>query len=211
MKNNLFPIAKEGWKSIGISIVSLIFFYIFDLELLTFFAFIAVVLFIFIYRNPEREASPFESDSVVSPVDGIVLSMEEITSSEYAYKITINSNYLNVSVLRAPLNSFVQSLVSVKGARLSETNNLMKKINSKTEIIFEDYKKNKLKVIHTLKRSLNEVQIAIKKDEKINQGIRYGVAVNGITTLYLPRNFRLNITVGNELKASQTLIGYFSE
>jgi len=34
--------------------------------------------------------------------------------------------------------------------------------------------------------------------------------MSGISELYLPKNFRLNISQGDEVKASQTLLGYFS-
>jgi phosphatidylserine decarboxylase len=210
MKSNLFVVAKEGWKFIGYAVVAVFIFSILDLGLLEFFSFMAIVFFIFVFRNPEREAPPFQSDSVVSPVDGVVLSMEELTNSEYAYKITIDSNYLNVSLLRAPLSASIKSLNIKKGARLQKNSELLKKINSQTEIVFEDYQANKLKVKHILKRSFDETRLDLIENQELRQGERYGVMLNGMTVIYLPQNFRLNITVGNELKASQSLIGYFS-
>ena len=210
MKSNLFPVAKEGWKFIGYAVLAGFIFSMLDLGVFEFFSFVAVVFFIFVFRNPEREAPPFQSDSVVSPVDGVVLSMEELRDPEYAYKITIDSNYLNVSLLRAPLGASVKSLNIKKGARLQKSSELLKKLNSQTEIVFEDYQANKLKVEHILKRSFDEIRLDIIENQEIRQGVRYGIMVNGMTVIYLPQNFRLNITVGNELKASESLIGYFS-
>jgi len=33
--------------------------------------------------------------------------------------------------------------------------------------------------------------------------------VNGITNIYLPKIFRINLGVGSQVIASQTLVGYF--
>jgi len=53
------------------------------------------------------------------------------------------------------------------------------------------------------------IEVESLKPHSLYQGARYGVMVNGITTLYLPENFRLNISTNDELTASETLIGYF--
>lgn len=210
MKSNLFPIAKEGWKFIGFSALAVIIFSILDLDFLKLLSFLAIFFFAFVFRNPEREAPSFQDNSVVSPVDGVILSIEEIFNSEYAYKVEIDSNYLNVAVLRAPLSSSIKSVNVQRGSRLSKIDKLMRKINEKSEIVFEDKEAHKIKVVHTLGVSFDELQIAAQEAKKISQGSRYGVMVNGITAIYLPQNFRLNVTLGNEVKASETLIGYFS-
>ena len=61
-----------------------------------------------------------------------------------------------------------------------------------------------------LKQSFDEIRIAAKESQSLLQGSRYGVMISGVTTIYLPQNFRLNINIGSELKASESLIGYFS-
>jgi len=210
MKNNLFPIAKEGWKFIGFSIFALVLFNILDLDFLGLLSFLAMLFFIFVFRNPEREAPSFQSNSVVSPVDGEIVSIEEIMDLDYAYKVEIDSSYFNVSVLRTPLSSSVKSLNIQRGSRLSKNNKLMQQINEKAEIIFEDNEGNRLKLVHVLKRSFDSININATESKYFLQGSRYGLMLDGITTIYLPQNFRLNITIGNEVKASETLIGYFS-
>jgi phosphatidylserine decarboxylase len=210
MKNNLFPIAKEGWKFIGFSVLAVIIFSIIGFEFLQFLSFLAIIFFAFVFRNPERQTPEFEQNSVVSPVDGVILSIEEITNSEYAYKVEIESSYLNVSILRIPLSSSVKTFNIQRGSRLSRFDKLAQKINEKAEIVFEDKQSNMVKVEHVLKRSFNDIQVGVIEAQNSLQGARYGVMINGITTLYLPQNFRLNVSVGNELKASETLIGYFS-
>lgn len=210
MINNILPIAKEGWGHILFSVLAFAIFSILDLDFLGFFSFLAILIFLFVYRNPERITPIFEDNSVVSPVDGVVLSIEEIDDSEYLYKVVVNSDYLHVSVLRVPITSSLKSFKLLIGARLSRYNELSKKLNENSELIFEDKNSNKVKITHVLKLSFDSIKISATESQKCQQGARYGVMPNGLTTIYLPQNFRLNIKVGNEIIGSQTLIGYFS-
>ncbi len=211
MRNNLFPVAKEGWKFIGYTALAFVIFSILDIDLLQIVSFFLILFFITIYRNPERETPMFQDNSVVSPVDGIVVAIEELDDKKYAYKIQIDSNYLNVAILRAPLTSSIEKIDVRKGARLSKSNALFEKLNEYCEIVFKDKNSNTVKVVHRLKQSFDNINIIASSSQNILQGSRYGVMVDGVTTVFLPQNFRLNVNIGNELTASHTLIGYFSK
>ena len=209
MKSNLLPIAKEGFIYIIYAILAYIVFSLLDFEFFELFSFLAIFFLLFIYRNPERELSLFEQNSVVSPVDGVVLSIKEI-EGEYAYKVEIDSSYLNVSILRVPMASSLKKIYIKKGARLSRHNFLASKINENAELIYEDKNSNKLKISHMLKQSFAGIDLSVKESQNLSQGSRYGVMLSGVTTIYLPQNFRVNVSVGSEVKASESLIGYFS-
>ncbi len=210
MKSNLFPISNSGFKYIASAFLAFIIFLIFDIEFLAFFFFVLVLALGFIFRNPEREVPLIEKNSLLSPVDGKVISIENIQNSEYAYKLEIDSNYLNVGVLRAPFDSTLQSVIIRRGARLPKSSTLFKDINENAELIFVDVNSNRVKVVHQLKRSFDDITIDVKNAQNIKQASRYGVMINGTTTIYLPKNFRLNVSIGYEVEGSQTLIGYFS-
>ena len=210
MKSNLLPISSAGFKYVASAFLAFIIFSIFDIEFLALISFILTVAFGFMFRNPEREVPSFEKNSLVSPVDGSVISIEDIQDSEYAYKLEIDSTYLNVGVLRTPLDSTLQSVTIRKGARLATTSILSEDINENAELIFVDENSNSVKVVHKLKRSFDDITVDVKNSQNVKQASRYGVMINGTTTLYLPKNFRLNVTLGSELEGSQTLIGYFS-
>ncbi|QOY55141.1 phosphatidylserine decarboxylase [Candidatus Sulfurimonas marisnigri] len=210
MRNNLLPIAKEGLNYIIWAILSFAFFAILDLDFLQFFTFLVTLFFLFVFRNPERENIIFQENSVVSPVDGVVVSIEELKDNKYTYKVEIDSNYFNVSLLRSPLTSLLSYIEIYRGTRLSPLSTLSKNINEKVVLIFRDKNENSIKVVHRLKQSFMNIKIDAIKNQNLLKGSRYGVMINGITTLYLPQNFRLNVSVGNELTASQALIGYFT-
>ena len=210
MKSNLFPISNSGFKYIASAFLAFIIFLIFDIEFLAFFFFVLVLALGFIFRNPEREVPLIEKNSLLSPVDGKVISIENIQNSEYAYKLEIDANYLDIGVLRAPFDSTLQSVIIRRGARLPKSSTLFKDINENAELIFVDVNSNCVKVVHQLKRSFDDITIDVKNAQNIKQASRYGVMINGTTTIYLPKNFRLNVSIGYEVEGSQTLIGYFS-
>ena len=210
MKSNLFPIVKQGWNYIAYSFGAFIVLNIFNLEFFAFFAFALMLFFIFVFRNPERELPRFGMNSVVCPVDGKVLAIDEIKDSEFAYKITLESSYLDVGVLRVPIDGKVILLQKQSGTRLSFTKQLSTKLNENISLIIEDENANKVKISHILKQSFCEIKIDTIKSQDLFQSSRYGMMIDGITVIYLPQNFRLNISIGNELKGSESLLGYFS-
>lgn len=212
MKNNLLPIAKEGWSYLAGALLLMLVFMLLHLEFLQFFAFLATLFFIFVFRNPERQSMLYQEDSAVSPVDGMVISIEELDNEEnYAYKIEIDSSYLNVSLLRVPFTSMIEHVELHRGARLSHMTTLSKSLNENAKLIFSDKNSgNKVKITHTLKQSFKGIDLDVVNLQNLQQGSRYGLMINGITTLYLPHNFRLNISLGAELIASESLLGYFT-
>ena len=210
MRSNLLPIAKEGWNYILLSLVAFIVFMVLDFDYLQFLSFLALLFFAFVFRNPEREHMLYQENSVVSPVDGKVVSIEEIDSDDYAYRVDIETTFLDVSLLRAPMNSSLHDIKIQRGARLSPTSAISKEINENAQLVFKDTRSsNTLKVVHTLKQSFKGIDIEMSKNQNMLQGSRYGLMINGLTSIYLPQNFRLNVSSKSELRASETLLGYF--
>lgn len=210
MKNNLFIISKQGYKYIGYALLGAFVFAVLDLELFSFVSLAAALFFMYSFRNPERAVSFLDEKAVVSPVDGIVKSIDELQDERYAYKIVIESNYMDVGVLRVPLSGNIENIQLIRGARTSKKSKLFYDLNETAEIIFTDAHKNQIKVIHRLKQSFAPINIDISKNDIVHKGTRYGYVINGISELYLPKNFRLDIKPTNEMRASQSLIGYFS-
>lgn len=210
MRANILPVAQEGWKYIACAFSFFIFFTIFDFDFLSFFSAILVLVLIYSFRNPERQLPMFEKLSVVAPSDGVVKSIVELEDTKYAYRVDIESSSLDVGVLRIPLNARVESITKFNGTRVSKNSKLFNDTNENVELVFVDENENRLKVTHTLKQSFSPLFIDIYKSQKIYQTARYGLMLNGVTSIYLPHNFRVNVNVGNELKASESLIGYFS-
>ena len=211
MRSNLFPVAKEGMNYILSSAGLLLLSIILDLDIFTFLLSVSTLLFVYIFRNPEREVMNFEKGSLLSPVDGKLLSVEELADNDtYTLKVEIQSNYQDISLLRVPLNAQVSSIQHCNGTRVSNQSDLFSSLNEYVEIVFCDIDNNSLKVSHRLTQSFKSLDINLLVDQDVLQTSRYGVMVSGITTLYLPKNFRLSTRTGESLSAGESLMGYFS-
>lgn len=209
MKSNIFPISQIGLKYMAYSFAIFTFFVIFDFDFFALLAFAFVILFAYIYRNPERELSIFEKNSCLSPVDGEIISIDEIEDKEYMYKIIVDNTYLDIALLRVPFDSKLESVSMHHGARLSFNSKIASDLNENVELLFSNSNNIKVKIKHISKQSITGFDINAKESHLIHQTQRYGTMPNGITEIYIPRNFRLNINVGNKIIASQTLLGYF--
>ena len=152
----------------------------------------------------------FQPNSVVAPTDGVVTTIQQLEDSEYAYKIDIESSYFNIGVLRFPMDTKVETVTVVKGSRVAKNSKLFPLLNEYAELVFVDNAENRVKVIHRLKQSFAPIDIDLVKNQELMQRTRYGTMVNGVTSIYLKSNFRVNVSVGQETSASETLIGYFS-
>ena len=210
MSKNLLPISKNGLPKIAYAILFLLLTLILDLELLSFLALVVTAVLVYIYRNPEREQAVFEANSVVSPVDGRVLSIESLEESAFGYKLVIESRWSDVGVLRTPITSTIKKVQHRYGTKLSAKETLSSKLNEQSSVTFEDDSSNVLMVEHLSKQNFDDILLDVHSAQKLSQSVRYGFIANGITTLYLPSNFRVNLSVGSEVIASQTLVGYFS-
>jgi phosphatidylserine decarboxylase len=210
MRNNLFIIAKSGWKYIGYALGAFLLFSVLDLEFLAFLAFIATAFFLYTFRNPERQMPFYQQNSLVAPTDGVVTAIEELQNSEYAYKIDIESSYFDVGVLRVPMSAKVAFVEIFRGSRVAKNSKLFTLLNEYAEIVFVDDAKNSVKLLHREKQSFAPLEIELIKEQELMQSARYGFMINGVSSIYLKSNFRLNVSVGQEVRASETLIGYFS-
>lgn len=209
MNNNLLPISNNGFRYIIYAFIASIIFEILDLETLAFFSFLMIFIIVYFFRNPEREISVFDAGSVVSPVDGKVIFIEELVGSEFGYKLVVENSYFDIGVLRAPCDGYITDVSKKNGARLSSSIVSSKELNAQIELVFKHEKHNQIKVRHIITRSFAPLFLSVFKGQSIRQASRYGFMLNGFSEIYIPKNFRLNVNKGNKLIASETLLGFF--
>jgi len=210
MNKNLFPIAKEGVKPIIIAFGSVLLLLILDFDILALAGSFILLFLIFSFRNPERSLPEFSDGSVLSVSDGVVTSITELNDPIYSYKVEVESGLFDIGILRTPFNAISTNLIHINGTKVSKKSKLFLDLNETVEVVFEDVNKNKIKLTHRVKQNFLSLYWKDIKSENLRQTTRYGMLINGVTTLYFPRNFRLNVSIGNKIKASESLMGYFS-
>jgi len=209
--SNTFIIAREGWGLLTVLIGLFLFFALIDAELLQAITFFAAAGTAWIFRNPERIIPFPQEKSILSPCDGKIASIETIEEADNSFfKVTIVSECWECSILRIPFESSVTALNIQRGARLGRSRPLAPYLNENAVIEFSDDNHNKMIVEHVLEQSFSPLSIQMYENSALVQGRRYGVMLQGSTTMYLPHNSRVALNVGDKVLAGQTLIGYFS-
>jgi len=210
MNNNLLIFNKHSLKYVGFSFLAFVIFLIIDLDLFALVAFTFMAFSAYVFRNPEKLLLSDEQNTLVSPVDGTIINIEDIKDAQYAYKIDINSNYFDISFLRAPFNAKVESLNIVRGSRLGKNSKLFESLNEYVSIVFTNRNDNKIKILHKLTRSFAPLFLDIVVNDAVMKSSSYGVMLSGVTTIYLPHSFNLDTRIGNKVSASETLLGSFT-
>ena len=209
--SNTFIIAKEGWSLIVSLIALFLFFALIDADILQVITFFAALGTAWIFRNPERIIPLPQEKSIFAPCDGKVISIESIDEADNTFfKVTIESACLDCSILRVPFESSATVLNVQCGARLGRLRPLAPYLNENAVIEFSDDNHNRMIVEHVLEQSFSPLSIQMYENSALVQGRRYGVMLQGSTTMYLPHNSRVALNVGDKVLAGQTLIGYFS-
>lgn len=205
IRNYFLP---QGITKAAYALVAALIFFILDIETLSFLSLLLVLFFLFAYRNPSRLWADISDYGVYSPADGKVVAIEDINDDEYGYKLTIDSSCMQSGVLRSPFDAKKVSFKLQRGARLAQKSPLFASLNERLEALFENEKK-RVKVMHILKRTPLPIELIAKKNQSKCCDI-YGFAYNAVSVVYLPKEFRLNVHVGQRVYASQNIIGYFS-
>jgi len=206
-----FIISRDGLKCIAAAAALMLFFMAIDADLLSFLSGLLLLATVWAFRNPERAVPYFQEDSIVSVADGVIKSIETIEDEkgESSYKIVIKSGFFDTSVLRVPFSCEASEVEFLYGARLNLLSPLSERLNEQCRIVFGKGKKQ-VRVMHRLQLSSVGIKNHLNEKSPVIQGMRYGLMVNGKTTLTLPANSRVAVKVGENVRAGETLIGFFS-
>lgn len=213
-RNDTMIVAHQGWPYLGAAVVAFVLFVLLDWGLFQFLAFVTAALIVYIYRNPERIVPHYQEHSIVAMADGRIRSIETVDASpllaEPCYKVELTSSVFHTSLLRMPFEGKVMHLELRRGSRLSTLRPLAQKLNERACIAFENDQNQRCAIEHLLDQSIDALSITTHEEEHLHQGSRYGLVVKGDHTLYLPLQSRVAVKVGDDVRAGETLIGYFS-
>ena len=193
---------------------------------------IAVILLIIVfllnfYRDPKRKIP--KGNNIVSPADGKIINILKIKSdkttinkgflgkietltkdiAKECYVISIFMSPFDVHVNRAPISGQVSSIKHEKGKYFVAFNLEKSLMNEKNEIIIENQRIGKIKVIQIAGFLARRIICTINKNGKVNKGQRIGKIVLGSqVTLILPSKKinKLKITKKQKVIGGNTII-----
>ncbi|OHD82449.1 MAG: hypothetical protein A3D90_11245 [Sulfuricurvum sp. RIFCSPHIGHO2_02_FULL_43_9] len=211
VQTDTFILSSRGWLLTGVIGALFLFFTMTALHLFQFITGGLLLAVLVIFRNPERNTSETEQDSVISSVDGIVLSIEETMVDEQKMtKVTIMNSLWDVSMLRAPFDGVVEGFKIRHGASLPLYNPLSDTLNEKAVISFRSTKGDEIYIEHLSEQSCFPIGIELEKSQKFKEGARYGFLAKGRSVIYLPENPRISVNAGTSVRAGESVIGYLN-
>ena len=164
----------------------------------------------YFFRDPQR--IPPNNNGFLSPADGKVVQIINVEDEEIgsAKQISIFLSIFNVHRQRVPLSGKVISKQYNSGKFLAAFNHKASFDNEQTVVTFEseDGKQYKIKQIAGLiaRRILNYMkpEIKVQQGEKLGF-IRFGSRID----IILPTDFQIDVSLGDMVKANQSIIGRF--
>ena len=212
VRTDTFIISRHGWDLIApLGALTLLLLLSIGFELSTFILLVLLAFVSFVHRNPERIATFGQAGSILSCIDGTVKEIVSVDKSPIdgkpGFEVVVESGYIDVSILRAPVDS-IMSVDRLRHGAMLSTNSSVPELNETADIRFSSSSGDVL-IRHTLDSWTRPLSFAIEGE--IGQNQRYGFMLSGKTSVYLPSNSRVAVKEGMSLKAGESVIGFFSE
>jgi phosphatidylserine decarboxylase len=204
-----FPIVREGW--VYLLFLGIITAGVFLWQPIAAIIPLILLLFVgFFFRNPER-VIPGQNGLVVSPADGVVMSVEEVFESRYlqaeATRVSIFLNIFNVHVNRAPIAGTVEYQHYQPGKFLPAYKVEAAQLNEQNLI---GIKQGEMRILTSQIAGLIARRVVswVKPGDVLQRGERIGLIKFGsCTELYLPKSIQIEVRKGDQVKGGETIIG----
>lgn len=201
-------IAKEGWKYVGI------FAILFLISLcMGFFewVFLSLLLItIYIFRNPERIPAEDDKTALLAPNDGNISNISKIILQDGGefIKLEIRKSLFSVSLLRAPIASTISNTKRIHGLFLNIEDKLSKKLGERAIITLKSDSKSIFLIARAgfFSRSID----LFKSIGPLKFAQRFGLLLDGSIELLLPIDMRIKVSVGDDVRAGESVLGYFA-
>ncbi|QCD52098.1 phosphatidylserine decarboxylase [Campylobacter sp. RM16192] len=199
-------VAKQGYKYILIFGLLFLLSVFFDTLWTLFFVIFIITLFIF--RNPKREKGSSDEYAILSPIDGRVKSIRRISYlGDDSIEIIISKSVFGSGSLKAPCDIKLIELKQRHGLFLCSA---IKSSNSLNERALYTCKHGNLKIsIRTIVGALSR-SLSVEKFEELQSGNKFGFLTDGLVVLILPISARISAAIGDRVKATSSVIGFFN-
>lgn len=195
-------IAKEGYKGALILLVFAVIFWIWDWDFFTFLFILGLLIWLFAFRNPERESQDRLNSVLLAPIDG---SIADIFIEGDNTCLDINVGWLDVGVLRVPIEVEAYKINKRNGLFLRNVSERLKD-SLNTQINFFSTKKYafEMKLYPQIFSSAD-----IYQKLSLSLGERIGFMKLGRLKLLFPcASLDLKVNIGDKIKSGETLLGY---
>lgn len=214
MQKPQIPVAVEGYPFITFSAFTTLVFSILGYEAISVFGVFITAFITVFFRDPER-ISPNEDDVVVSPADGKIIAIERLFddrfTKEHVCRVSIFMNIFNVHVNRMPFPGTINAIYYHPGSFLAANTDRAVLENEYCALIVSTGSQRRFTVVQIAGLIARRVVCWAAKGDQFAKGQRFGLIRFGSRVdLYLPLQVQLEVSLGQKVKAGETVLGYLS-
>jgi len=212
VRNQNQPVASEGYPFIALFAFITLIFALLGFGFLTLVLLGLTLFTTYFFRNPERLV-PEEEGAVVAPADGKVVFVGEVMEEGYlkdaAVKISIFMSVFNVHVNRVPFSGKVIGKYHRHGAFFNAALDKASAQNEQAGLLIETEQNQKILFVQIAGLIARRIISYPVVGDLLRRGERYGLIRFGSRVdVYLPRQAKLMVSVGDRTVAGETVIGY---
>lgn len=211
-------IHHEGWNFFALFFITSIVFY-FIVAPFAYLMFGLCLFTLYFFRDPDR-ITPDQANAIISPADGTICQIKTIhapdevgfPADQKCLKVSIFMNVFNVHVNRSPMNGKVIHDQYIQG----------RFFNASFDKASEHNERHALRIATHNGQEIGMVQIAgliarriiqwLPDNKQLRCGQRFGLIRFGSRVdLYLPTDTTIDVTLGQKVKAGETIIGQLEQ
>ncbi|RTL01235.1 MAG: phosphatidylserine decarboxylase [Proteobacteria bacterium] len=201
--------AKEGWLYIASS-CGLALAVLFLTNLIAALPFILVAIFVLqFFRDPPRQI-PEDADAILSPADGRIICVEK-AFDEYqkveALKISVFMNVFNVHSNRSPVDGEVLDVQYFAGKFVNADFDKASTENERNAVVVKMNNGQNITFVQVAGLVARRILCYVKAGAILKRGERYGfIRFGSRVDLYLPLDATPLVTIGQKVKATETIL-----
>lgn len=212
-------IARDGFPFIFIGFILTVIFVLMAVRWGSYWLFTLGLIFAvltvfttFFFRDPSRHFTP-EPGIIVAPADGKVVAVDTLDNHPYvgerAVKISIFLSVFDVHINRIPTDGTIDYVKYNPGKFFAAYRDKASELNEQTEIGIITGDGTRLIVKQIAGVIARRIVCNLTEGETVTAGKRFGMIRFGSRTdLILPAGSDINITLGEHVTGSKTIIGY---
>ena len=208
-----FPVARAGYPFIFVAAFTTAILALLGLTTLTLIGLVVTFCICGFFRDPDR-VIPDEDGLAVSPADGKVIIAGLVDNSPHysgeSMKISIFMSVFNVHVNRVPFNGQVTEINYHPGKFFSANLDKASQQNEHNAVTIEMENRKPMCVVQIAGLIARRIICYIKPGDQLLRGQRFGLICFGSRLdIYLPTDVKLNVAVGDKVKAGTSILGRF--